>query len=169
MELGATVCLPRNPKCGGCPIREHCAARRAGTVESFPRVAPRKPVREVRRVAVVLASSHEVLLARRRRDALFGGLWEPPSTEGALSDLTGALGIRTDDLESMGEVTHVLSHRRLEVAVMRGSLRRRQYGLPGAEYDDVRRVAFEQLSDIGRSRLAKRILEVANVALRGLL
>jgi A/G-specific adenine glycosylase len=180
MELGATVCLPRTPKCGECPLRDHCAARETGAETRLPRVAARRPVPEVQRVAVVLASAEEVVLARRRPDVLFGGLWEPPSAEGggdaaasgALAKLVESLRVPRSDLKHAGEVTHVLSHRRLQVAVWRGPLgerRRLRYQVPGPEYDAVERVPLRRLADIGRSRLTRRILEVANVALRGLL
>jgi A/G-specific adenine glycosylase len=175
MELGATVCLPRTPRCEACPVREACAARARGLTGVLPRVVPRRPVREVRRIALVATSSTAVLLARRRPDALFGGLWEPPSAphaEGAFGALAEALGIggaRTA-FEVVGEVTHVLSHRRLRVEVARAALgRRRQFDVPGPEYDAVARVDLARLGELAQATLSRRILEVANVAARGLL
>jgi len=173
MELGATVCLPRAPRCGDCPVRAHCAARKAGAEARLPRVSARGPVREVARVAVVLASEREVLLARRRPDALFGGLWEPPSIEsgsgrrdGGLKQLAQWLSLSLGDVERAGEVTHVLSHRRLRVTVWRGPLGpKRRYGLPGPEYDAIERVPVRRLASLGRSSLAQRILALASVTL----
>ena len=175
MELGATVCVPGTPKCGECPLREHCAAHEAGTARELPRVPARKPAREVHRVAVVLASSKAVVLARRRPNTLFGGLWEPPSVArdeggGGLAALTEAMGISVSGLEAAGAVTHLLSHRRLQVEVLRGALgRSRRFPLPGPEYDAVEAVTFARLTGLPQARLARRILEVANVAARGLL
>jgi A/G-specific adenine glycosylase len=42
MELGATVCTPRNPACLTCPLFSACAARREGRVEELPRPKPRR-------------------------------------------------------------------------------------------------------------------------------
>jgi A/G-specific adenine glycosylase len=42
MELGATICVPRNPRCPGCPVRRWCAGAQRGDPESFPRLAPKK-------------------------------------------------------------------------------------------------------------------------------
>jgi A/G-specific adenine glycosylase len=181
MELGATVCVPGTPKCGGCPLRDHCVAREAGTARELPRVPVRKVAREMKRVAIVLSSSKAVLLARRRPNVLFGGLWEPPSAPSGESadgasretDLRGlalALGIEVERLEAVGAVTHLLSHRRLQVEVLRGALgRSRRFPLPGPEYDAIEPVSLGRLAAIPHARLARRILEVANVAARGLL
>jgi A/G-specific adenine glycosylase len=169
MELGATVCLPRTPRCGECPVSAHCAAHRDGIESELPRSVPRKPAREVFRVAVVLVSANAVLLARRRPGALFGGLWEPPGVEGALDTLRDSLGIEAVRLEAAGELTHILSHRRLRVEVHRGRLgRRRRFPAPGPEYDVAERVALAALGEVAQSRLARRILEVANVVPSGL-
>ena len=84
MELGATVCTPRSPACGSCPLRTGCAARLAGTVAERPRRRPRGPVPDVEYgVAVLLRTSaggaRELLLVRRPDEGLLGGLWELPT------------------------------------------------------------------------------------------
>jgi adenine-specific DNA glycosylase len=129
----------------------------------------------VRRVAVVVASKRAVVLARRRRDVLFGGLWEPPNapnTRGGLEALVAALGLDAAEgqLEVVGEVTHVLSHRRLRVEVVRAALgSRRRFAVPGPEYDAVARVVLGKLAERPHASLSRRILEVANVGSRSLL
>jgi A/G-specific adenine glycosylase len=164
MELGATVCLPREPKCAECPVSGLCVGRAEGRASQLPRTKPKtKPV-AVRRVAVVLFSSTAVLLARRRRDALFGGLWEPPSTAAGLPSLAVLLGMDLGRLEPMGEVLHVLSHRRMHVEVVRGRLpRRRRWEVPGAEYDAVEPVSIDGLGGRAHAALTLKVLAVANV------
>jgi A/G-specific adenine glycosylase len=80
MELGATVCVPREPRCLVCPVRGACAALHAGTQAELPRLAPKAKPKEELRWALVARSADgdRVLLARRRRDERFGGMWEPP-------------------------------------------------------------------------------------------
>ena len=66
MDIGATLCRPRNPDCGSCPLAEDCAAFRAGTPEAYPRRAEAKP-RPRRQGAVFFARrSDGAFLARRR-------------------------------------------------------------------------------------------------------
>jgi A/G-specific adenine glycosylase len=86
MELGATVCTPRSPKCDACPVSDQCAARAAGT--QLERPEP-KPARPTPRAVIALAVIHDgrrVLLERRARGGLLGGMWAFP--EHRLSDET---------------------------------------------------------------------------------
>lgn len=81
MELGATVCVPRRPRCLLCPIAPGCRAARKGNPEHFP-VARAKRVRERHRLAVALAQRDgSILLFRRPEEsALLAGTWELPWT-----------------------------------------------------------------------------------------
>ena len=87
MDLGSTLCLPRAPRCGECPVAEHCQARASGTQELRP-VAKRRPrVREASfAVLVAVRSGGDLLLTRRPSEGLLGGLWEFPSVELAAGD-----------------------------------------------------------------------------------
>jgi A/G-specific adenine glycosylase len=164
MELGARVCVPRAPRCDECPAKALCAAREQGIAERLPRTAPKRAPVFVERVAVVLASDRAVLLARRRGDVLFGGLWEPPSANGGLADLASRLEVDTGTLEHAGEFVHLLSHRKMRVEVARGPLgRRRRWPLPGAEYDAVECVALEDVASRAQASLARKVLAVAGV------
>ena len=79
MELGATVCRPRAPRCGSCPVNGHCAAFRAGIAESLPVKARKKP-RPHHILGVGIVSRNDtVLIVRRPENGLLGGLWEFPS------------------------------------------------------------------------------------------
>jgi A/G-specific adenine glycosylase len=122
MELGATVCTPRSPRCDVCPIARLCRARATGRVLELPVVSAKRAVPEVRMVAAVLSAGARVLLARRHEAGLFGGLWEPPMVEArtlrAARPALSELGVpRAADLRAAGRVVHVLTHRRLDVAV----------------------------------------------------
>ncbi len=80
MDLGATVCLPRRPRCGACPWSEACLARAAGIAETLPVKAPkrRRPVR--RGIAYWTEDgAGRVLLRRRPESGLLGGMMEVPS------------------------------------------------------------------------------------------
>jgi A/G-specific adenine glycosylase len=170
MELGATVCTPGRPRCERCPVSAHCKGRDRGIAAGLPNLPPKSRPTAVARVAVVLASSRGVLLARRRPQTLFGGLWEPPSADGSIDALAARLGIDGGRLRRAGEIVHVLSHRRLVVDVLRGPLgSRRRWPLPGPEYESVAVVAFDDLGALAQASLSRRVLELAQVSPRGLL
>jgi A/G-specific adenine glycosylase len=128
MELGATVCMPRRPRCLLCPLRPGCRAAAAGTAELFP-LATRKRERErVELVAAVVRLGERTLLFRRPEDStVLGGTWEVPwveRTEGGdpADDLarryggSWRLGVR------WGEVRHGITYRDLRVEVWAAEL-----------------------------------------------
>lgn len=80
MELGATICTPRCPTCGACPLGSVCRARAAGTQLDRPVTKKRgkTPLREFG-VAVVRDPESRLLLRRRPERGLLGGLWEFPN------------------------------------------------------------------------------------------
>lgn len=105
MELGATVCLPRKPRCDACPVAGFCAARAAGVASLRPS-RPRRPrVRELAVASAVLVDSRgRTLLVRRPDKGLLAGMWEFPGAE-----LPGTAGPRPP-----AELIASLAARRLE-------------------------------------------------------
>lgn len=80
MDLGATICRPKKPACGVCPLMNHCAARRSNRQEDFPvKLAKKaKPTRRI--VAFALLHDGQILLERRPDKGLLGGTLGLPST-----------------------------------------------------------------------------------------
>lgn len=78
MELGATVCTPRAPRCGACPVAAFCAARAAGTQEERPARTRAKPVPHEDTAVAVVERAGRMLLVRRPADARLGGMWAFP-------------------------------------------------------------------------------------------
>lgn len=78
MELGAQVCLPRAPDCAGCPVRGLCAGFRAGAQDALPVRTPKKPPAPVTLVQFWAERGGLLLLVRRKRSGLWGGMWELP-------------------------------------------------------------------------------------------
>ncbi|MFO0678483.1 MAG: A/G-specific adenine glycosylase [Polyangiaceae bacterium] len=128
MELGATVCTPRDPSCTTCPVRRACAAYDLGLVQLLPKVGTKAKPRPVTMTAFVVRRADAVLLAKRGDEGTFAGMWEPPAVEADADDgvprLARALGLdvrsrgRTEPVDA-GTVAHVLSHRKLSVRVFR--------------------------------------------------
>src|SRR5205823_6586096 len=81
MDLGATVCTPRSPRCVICPLMKNCLARKLAIAEKLPQRAPKadKPTR--RGLAFVLARKDGAILLRKRpTNGLLGGMDEVPSS-----------------------------------------------------------------------------------------
>jgi A/G-specific adenine glycosylase len=124
MDLGATICTPKNPACALCPWNDGCAARVRGDAERFPRKAAKREGKLRRGAAfVVLRADGHLLVRTRPVKGLLGGMTEVPT--GAWThdfDETAALAeaprfVRTTWRRVPGVVTHVFTHFPLELVV----------------------------------------------------
>jgi A/G-specific adenine glycosylase len=89
MELGATLCTPRNPDCPACPWRGSCRAAAAGNPERYPVKNAAPSTRAVEHVVGVAVRDGAVLLVRRNHPRLLDGTWEFPGLEIAPGDDPG--------------------------------------------------------------------------------
>jgi A/G-specific adenine glycosylase len=78
MDLGATICLPKKPRCLLCPLIDLCQAQRRGAQESRPVRLPKKEIPHYTVTAAVILWEGKFLLATRPANGLLGGLWEFP-------------------------------------------------------------------------------------------
>jgi A/G-specific adenine glycosylase len=78
MELGATLCRPKNPLCLECPLTTFCKSKRLGVVHLRPVMAVRKPSMPIEVALGVLMDDGRVLIQKRPGEGLMAGLWEFP-------------------------------------------------------------------------------------------
>ncbi len=127
MDLGATVCLPRQPKCLLCPLEDHCRGRAAGAAAELPRKLAKAPKPTRHAVAFWVAAPDGTLLLRRRPEkGLLGGMMEVPSTpwrEGvwAAAEAGPAAPLQADWQVLPGTVRHTFTHFHFEVTVWAAS------------------------------------------------
>jgi A/G-specific adenine glycosylase len=82
MELGATLCTPKHPRCEACPLSERCAARAKGLVDSLPESPSRRKSTKLHMVAALVFRGTRVLAAKLPDDApRWAGMWHFPATE----------------------------------------------------------------------------------------
>lgn len=79
MDLGATICVPKNPRCLICPVMELCQARQKGLQDQRPVLKPKKEVPHYVHAAAVIIERKRVLLSQRPSQGLLGGMWEFPN------------------------------------------------------------------------------------------
>jgi A/G-specific adenine glycosylase len=110
MDLGATICRPREPQCGLCPLGSHCAAKASGTPEAFPTAKPKraKPVRYG--LAYWIEREGAVWLVRRPGRGLLGGMAALPGSDWSVEKLHSRDGL--------GHVRHVFTHFTLELSIV---------------------------------------------------
>ena len=122
MDIGATLCRPRNPACGFCPLAEDCAAFQAGVPEVYPRRAEAK-ARPQRQGAVFFARrSDGAFLARRRPPrGLLASTIELPGTPWTSRNpddgLAGAAPVDARWRRLPGDVEQVFTHFALKLII----------------------------------------------------
>jgi A/G-specific adenine glycosylase len=124
MDLGATICSPKQPACALCPWNEPCAARARGDAETFPRKAAKREGKLRRGAAfVVVRADGHVLLRTRPAKGLLGGMSEVPTTAWThdFDDDTSLAAAprfpRAAWRRVPGRVSHVFTHFPLELTV----------------------------------------------------
>ena len=167
MDLGATVCGPREPKCPRCPWSDACAAREAGTASELPTKARKRkgPHHEIAAALVWRAGS--ILIGRRPTDGLLGGLWEFPGgkretgeslEEACAREVVEETGLRVEVVSPFQRVDHAFTHFSITLHVFHcrvigGRLRAR-----GVE--DLRFVVPEDLESYAFPRANRRVLDL---------
>ncbi|MGY2896049.1 A/G-specific adenine glycosylase [Deinococcus sp. UYEF24] len=160
MDLGATVCIPKSPRCGECPLASHCLAFASGEPGRYPAPKVRAEVKQVRGVALLIGTAERPYL-EQRVGSLLGGLWGlpvelvqaqpsltqspltqvPPTQspltreeeQAALERLKLRLGLgQTGQLNTqrLGLVEHTMTHRQLRMVVYRAQVEQDFADLP---------------------------------------
>lgn len=115
MDLGATVCMPKKPKCPLCPFSGACIAKARGTAETFPRkIAKKKTAMRYGAAFVAMDAADRIYLRTRPAKGLLGGMAEVPGSpwtpdfprDGALQHEP----FRADWILCEGTVQHVFTH-----------------------------------------------------------
>ena len=124
MELGATICVPKNPRCLLCPVQKNCVARELGLQNVLPAKRARKALPHKIIAAGVIykhgrSKGDKVLIQQRLSEGLLGGLWEFPggkveadeSLENCVArEVREELGIEIRVGEKIIAVEHAYSH-----------------------------------------------------------
>lgn len=158
MDLGATICTPRSPRCLHCPISAPCQARAKGIQDELPRRAPKKAKPKRLGVAFWVERPDGAVLLRRRPDkGLLGGMMEFPSTdwradawseEAARAQAPVAARLR----RVPGVVEHGFTHFDLELAVLRG-----RTGAAAAAPEGSRWCPVDRLGELALPTLMKKL------------
>lgn len=127
MELGATVCTPREPRCDRCPVAASCRALALDQVAKFPAAKKRPEVRVIPVAVSWIARRNQVLLERRQPDGPLRGVWDLPAalvppratSEGAIvSALASRHGIRVRSKGVLLKARHSILATRLAIDVV---------------------------------------------------
>jgi A/G-specific adenine glycosylase len=164
MDLGSTICTPKNPGCPNCPLADGCLAYALGIQEARPVRTPRPEMPHHTVTAAVIRRNGQVLIAQRPEDGLLGGLWEFPG--GKLlpgEDLVGCLkreiceelGIEVAVKGALGVYQHAYTHFRVTLHAFACTLAGGEPAL--LEHMSLRWVSPEQLAEFPMGKIDRQI------------
>lgn len=116
IELGALVCLPKNPRCEGCPLAPFCAGRAKENPTAYPPPAPKKPKKELEMTVLQITDGDRIFLRRRPPKGLLAGLWELPwlsgyPDEGGILAALRSMGLDPLQIRRLPDADAVFTHR----------------------------------------------------------
>ncbi len=170
MELGATVCTPRQPQCQNCPWAPACQALASGEPTAWPHRRARPADRERTHACAVISRHGLTLLARRAEGGRWAGLWELPRVEvdggedpaeSLRRGLAGSLGLSVQVGAPLAGLRHQVSGERIRLTAYAATVDEAPPQLRG--YVEVRWVA--DWSGLPLGAWQRRLLE--RVAPRG--
>lgn len=162
MDLGATICTPRNPKCDLCPWMQSCKAYTLGIQSQLPRRAKvkAKPIRYAT-AFVLFNKKGQIFIRKRPKQGLLGGMMEVPTTDWGEGQKPSPAVVRkqapaTAQWKQLpGTIKHVFTHFELQLDVMTGQAG--ESGLKGKWVDVVK---------LGNEALPSLMLKVIRHALK---
>jgi A/G-specific adenine glycosylase len=163
MDLGAMVCIPKNPRCGICPLRVFCRAYAKGTQQARPVLRPRRESPHFTHAAAVVVNRGRVLLTRRPSQGLLGGLWEFPNArvekdpdKELAKSLYAANRLRVRKKEALLVVKHAYTHFKVTVHAFLCA----PVSIPKGE--NRRWVRISELEDYPMGRIDRQIARALN-------
>lgn len=171
MDLGATICIPKNPGCLICPWMKVCTARQHGTQHLRPVKSPKKRVPHHIHAAGVIIKQDRVLLAQRPPDGLLGGMWEFPNgrvtgdpRRGLDQVLRAGYGLRLSmnrrsgrEVEPLAIVHHGYTHFTVSVYVYRCEL------ASSAKDGRLKWVSLEDLQEYPMGKIDRQVAKLLSV------
>lgn len=119
MDLGATVCRPKQPLCLICPLAEVCAAKAEGQPQTYPRKLKKAARPQRYGVAFIIRRGEQIALVRRPDKGLLGGMLALPSTDWRSAPWTDAEVTPpiAADWAKAGQIEHIFTHFSLSLTV----------------------------------------------------
>ena len=175
MDLGATICTPRNPQCQACPLQHACIAHAENTTENYPVKSKRTQVCQRYFSYLLITDGKQLLLNRRQKGDIWEGLYEPLLIEteaplaldALLAHPAASAYINSDTTLTpvVADLSHKLSHQHLHAWAYLITLTTPLNVLP--ESGDVKHspliVPLSELEAYAMPRLVTRILELAAI------
>ncbi len=164
MDLGATICTPKDPNCARCPLGGICRAKELGLQEQRPVKKAKASIPHHTVTAAVIHRNAHILIAQRPQDGLLGGMWEFPggkvepgeALQACLKrELWEEMGVNVEVGDSVGIYQHAYTHFRVTLHAFHCTMTQ---GEPQQlEHDDLRWVTPGEFDAYPMGKLDRQI------------
>lgn len=164
MELGALVCVPRNPDCLNCPIASGCKANTFKNQEDFPIKKGKVKVKSQWIYSFIIADDESVVLRKRGTEGIWKNMFDLPGIESDepldTENLHDSLPVYFRRKEAVTwkhftSTMHLLSHRKLHVEVLKLDSNPNEISQP----ETLRNIPWNELDQYPKPRLTEKLLE----------
>lgn len=122
MDLGRTVCKPKNMDCLNCPLNSNCIAYKNNLMDLIPVKMKKKKIPHYKMVVGIVEKDEKILLCKRNKNGLLGGMWELPmgkmkmeeTQDSAIKRVMNDFGIKLNAENFLGKAKHTYSHFSIE-------------------------------------------------------
>lgn len=155
MELGALICIPKNPKCLICPVNENCQAFETQTVEKYPALIKKTAPKKIFATTWMIQNSkNKILIQQRPEDGRWSNMWEFPTDEFEIKPERFESKLATDG-KKIGKFKHLLTHRTMHIEVIHAQPKK---NAPISEHQ--KWISSEELKDFPISKLQQKAFEI---------
>ncbi|MCI5071974.1 A/G-specific adenine glycosylase [bacterium] len=163
MELGATVCTPKNPQCLLCPVQKQCTALKKGQVDQFPIKAKKIKQKNIYAAIVLVEYEGHFLMQKRTQPGRWENLWQNPSLESEkklshhtiLHWLESITEKQSSNLTSVANINHQLTHQKIIAQVLHLNLKK-NLNLKTLASQDYQWIKKNNLATLGISTFQKK-------------
>jgi A/G-specific adenine glycosylase len=165
MDLGATICTPREPACTICPLSALCQASQLGLQDERPVVLTKPTLPHYQVTAAVITRQDQVLITRRPQNGLLGGMWEFPGgkvqpgedlTACLQREICEELNAEIEVGSALGTYRHAYTHFRVTLHAFACRLKNGAQPTP-VQVDDLRWVELDELQDYPMGKIDRQI------------
>lgn len=150
IELGATICVPHNPLCHSCPLRDHCVSHATGRQNELPlRPVRRRPRKET--IVAHLVTDGDCILLHRRGQGILEGAWGLPMEHASKAARTTT---------PIAALTHTFTHRHWDIYIVHST------EPPDHASTDAEWVTFAQATQRIHTKLDEKVLAAASAAVK---
>lgn len=175
MELGATICISKSPRCSVCPVYENCLARKNNMERVLPFKSRKAKIPTKHSLACIIYHQDLYLIVKRPQDKMLAGLWEFPVLKHEkgksvpkkdISTIRDQFNLETSLMRSWPAISHSYTHFHLKLHSKLFKVV--SFDFRSDFYEDYKWLGYEEIKDLPLHKAIWKVLHVIEEDLKGI-